>query len=342
MDDLSEVPYPWLLVGVIGGVLVLALLAGGISSPASLSPYNHQWDGTSDLRETVTSGEQNPDIGLSVEAYDDLDRTDSVSIILSPERTFDAEATSTIRNYVESGGTLVVAGDFQPAVNSLLTDLGSDMRIRGVPVRDERNNFRGPALPRATLVNETNYTRNVSGLTLNHGTVLRVSPDVTVAVQTSEFAYLDSNDDQTLSPDETLDHHPVMAIQTLGEGKLIAISDSSIFINSMLGQSGNHALVSNLQEMHSQVLLDYSHTGEIPPINQLVILLRSSELLQVAFGLAGLAVILILPWHYSTVSKVKTTDGPDMEKEEVISMVQQRYPQWDRERIRRMVGSWLE
>ena len=342
MREWPEVSTPWLVVGLVAGVLVLALLAGGITSPAGLSPYNQEWDGTADLRETLETEDHSPLVGISTQAYADLETNDSLTIILSPGREFDTDSKETIRTYLQNGGTVLVAGDFQPAVNGLLADLGSDIRLDGTPVRDERHYYQSPKLPRATRVNDSAYTENVSSLTLNRGTVLEAPPSATVPIHTSEFAYLDADGDESLSDEEEMDHYPVMAIEDVGQGELLVISDSSVFINAMLEQDGNRALVTELQSSHAQVLLDYSHTSGIPPVYRVLIFLRGWPLLQAALGIGALGAVLVVGTRFFDSASEQSSPTQDIDRGALMALLQRRYPHWDEDRIRRLLRNLFE
>jgi hypothetical protein len=266
-------------------------------------------------------------------------------VVLSPDDGYDPEEADRVRSFVEAGGTLVVAEDYGPHGNDLLSAVGADARVDGRPVRDERTNYRSPALPVATNVTNASRVGGAEQLTLNHGTAVRPN-GAAVLVATSEFAYLDADGDGTLDDDEALRSYPVATVEALGDGRVVVVGDPSLFINAMLDRPGNAAFVRGLFEDERSVLLDYSHAAGLPPLAAARLSLQRGPLLQVLAGLLG--VLAIGAWgrgvDRETIRVYLGRDGEPERGEDdtgpeaaLVQYLASEHPDWPRERIERVV-----
>jgi len=345
----TEVDLPRALLVGLAGLVALTLVLAGLFSTAAFGAYNPGWDGTSDLRALADERAEDTVIAREVAAYGDTDPDGTVAVVLSPTEAYDADETGQLRTFVERGGTLVVADDFGQYGNPLLAGLGVDTRINGTLVRDERFYYRSPALPRATNVSTTHtLTAGVEELTLNYGTVLEPGPNATVPVRTSPFAYLDTNASGGLEDNETVASYPVVAVEAVGEGRVVAVSDPSVFLNAMLERPGNRAFAENLADS-STVLLDLSHTPGVPPLAAAVLVLQESPLALLAVG--GVAVVALALWGRGRTDRATapvrrrlaagTGGGTDRgtrppDTAAVVEAVTRRHPDWDPERVERV------
>ncbi|WP_434522754.1 DUF4350 domain-containing protein [Halorubrum sp. AS12] len=287
-------PLPRLVLYVLIGLLAGALIFAAGTSTASFGAYNPQWDGTSEFR-TLIDERLDSRIVFDTTSYETENATDAVAIILAPTESYSANESQRIREFVERGGTVVIADDFGPHSNPLLAAIGADARFNQAQLRDEQEYYRGPSLPLAPNVTTTPYTRGVSQLTLNGATAVEPG-NATPIVTSSDLSYLDRNATGNLSAGDELGAYPVVAVEPIEEGQIITISDPSIFINSMLTQPDNRVFATQLVDTHGQVILDYSHAGTQPPLARAVVLLRSSPLLQVSGGVATLG-LWLLGWR---------------------------------------------
>ncbi|WP_411967209.1 DUF4350 domain-containing protein [Haloferax sp. YSSS75] len=278
-----EIGYPHLLVA---GLLFAMLLGVGIGASTSASTYgafNPAWDGGSGVRDVATDSRTDVALAYNTTAYSEANESRTVAFVISPATGYsDAEATR-IEAFVRDGGTLVVADDFRPHSNELLTRLGASARLEQTPLRDDRHQYKTGAFPIATQTNESPLTRDVDQLTLNHPTT--VSPNgSTVLVRSSNFSYQDLDDDAELDESETLQSHPIVTTERLGAGTVVVVSDPSVFINAMLDQPDNRAFAEALVGTHDTLLLDFSHGEERPPLQVALHSLRDSPVLQLLFG----------------------------------------------------------
>lgn len=360
-----ERSYPVVFLAVFAAVTIAALLVAGSVSGAAFNTYNPAWDGTSELRSLADETGARTDIVQDTAYYRTTSPEGTVVFILSPDAEYTPEEVAAIREFLAQGGTLVVAGDFDRQTNQLLADLGVATRLDGTRVRDERNYERGPALPHATNTTTHPYTAGVDQLTLNYATVLRITDtranttriganvttrtdaNTTRLVNTSSFAYLDANRNDELDDNETLQTYTVVSLERVGRGEVITVSDPSLFINAMFEQGDNRQFAANILAPHARVGIDVSHTSGLPPVAWTVVTIRNSPLLQLVGG--ATLVLVIARWRDVTDAgrtlldrlTEPESDPPAVSQADLLESLQERYPEWDDQRVRRVAQTLI-
>lgn len=354
-----NVDYPRVLVGALATVIVLTLVVAASTSTAAFGVFNPAWDGAGQLRDVAEEGGANATVIVNTDAYGDVRPNRSVAVVLAPDAY--GEDAATVRRFVRAGGTLVVAEDVGPGGNTLLSAVGAGARVDGRPVRDDRHHYRSPALPVATTVatadeNVTNgsvttgpavngsattagnatLTTGVERLTLNHGSVVRPN-GARMLVRTSEFAYLDANRNEQVDDGESLGSHPVVTVERVGEGRVVVVSDPSLFINAMLDRPDNRQFAANLLASET-VLLDYSHAGAQPPLALALLRVRGSPLLQGSLLALGVGVVLGGSRLLRRDDAGPTRHTPDVDR---LADYLASERGWDPDRVRRLTtGVW--
>lgn len=337
--------YPSLLLWGLITIISIGLIIAASTSTAAFGTYNAAWDGSSDLRSTADDLGVDHEIALNTTAYESVPAKDTVAIVLSPESEYSPQERARLARFVNEGGTLLIAEDYGPHGNTILQAVGATARFDGTPVRDERYTYRSPAMPVARNVSNHTYTQNVSKLIINHGTVVR-SNNATVLVRTSEFAYLDTNGNNALDEDESLERRPIATVEPVGNGQVVTVSDPSMFINAMLDRPGNEQFVQNLLGTHDLLLLDYSHAGQQPPLATAILVLRDSPLFQLVIGLLGLGVITAWArgkqqWLPIRSQNEDRSPAGTLSEEELAASLRARNPDWDEDRILRVIGGTI-
>ena len=292
MNRLGDVDFPRLLL--VGLALVMLVSVGVLTSTSSTAfgVYNPAWEGTSSLRQQASAVGADSMVVTNTSEYARADSTSSVAIILSPERPYTPAETADLREFVRSGGTLVVAEDFGTHTNPLLASLGVRTRIDGRPLRDKRQYYRSPDIVVAPNVSDHALTGGVSQLTLNHGTALHPN-ESRVLVTSSSFAYLDTNRNGSVDSTESLGTYSVVTLEPVGDGRVVIVSDPSVFINAMLDRPGNGQFVRSIFAGHDTVVVDYSHQGRLPPLTAAVVALRQSHVLRAIVGFTTIGAIAV-------------------------------------------------
>lgn len=317
-------------------VLLVTTLWAGSTSATAFGVYNPQWDGAADLREQATAVDVDTVVATDTSAYDDVTAGETVALVLSPDEAYGSDGER-LQEFVESGGTLVVAEDFGPHSDSLLTRVGASARFDGRLLRDERRYSRNPNFTVATGVTDEPLVDDVPRLTTNHGTSV-VQNDATVLVNTSSYAYLDSDRDGDLGEQETMRQYPIATVEKVGNGRVIAVSDPSLFINAMLQRSGNSAFVRSILEGHTTLVLDYSHAEQLPPLTAATLALRGSLFFQLLLGLGGVAVIVLGADRVVPLWRGRPStedDAPDPRG--LLQSTLNRHPDWEAGRLSRLM-----
>lgn len=352
----SDLDYPQLLLGAVTLCVGVALVAAVGTSTASFGVFNAGWDGASGLREEASAVGTESEIVRNTTRYTNAPANGTIAVVISPERSYGPESTTRLRRFVRRGGTLLVADDFGTETNALLADLGVRARLDGRTLRDDRYNYRSSALVVARNVSDRPLTRDVDQLTLNYGTAIDPSradvsgPNRTaVLANTSEFAYLDTNANGEIDGNETLGRYPVATAEPVGEGRVVVVSDPSVFINAMLDRPDNRAFLRALLSGHERMLLDYSHVTRLPPLAAAVLAIRDSPFLGLLLGGVALGVVGLWGrrprWLRRLVVRLRGIAGrrdanggrmAEIGQREIAAFVAKRHPDWDDDRVERV------
>lgn len=345
--------------------LVAVVVASAVGTGVAFSPANTGWEGTSGLSRVADDAGAATGTIVAADGYDRLDPAGTTVVVLAPTRGYDPDDVDRVRTFVADGGTLLVAEDFGPHANDLLAGVGATARVDGRLVRDERFSAESPALPVARDVRADRLTEGVDGLTLNYGSVVRPG-EATALVSTSPFAYLDADRDGLLDDGEPLDAYAVVTAEPVGAGRVIVVSDPSVFVNAMQERSGNRQLVWNLAGDTDRFLVDVTHAESVAPLSAALAALQRDPALQLAVLGAGVALVaawLVVPSLASAVrvaqrrwrarrhgapsspgsgseSGSRSPDGlsPTAARQRVSAA----HPDWDPERVDRVVEAFLD
>ncbi|MCW4050734.1 MAG: DUF4350 domain-containing protein [Candidatus Bathyarchaeota archaeon] len=254
----------------------------------------------------------------------DYNPVNSTLMIIGPSRHFTEEEKNHIEGYLMRGGSVVLADDFGTG-NELLELLGVDVRFNGSVLLDRLMNDGSYQLPLVT------DARMAGGsIVLNYPTVLQNVGGLEVVAFSSGFSYLSES---IAYPDagSRFGSFPVLGRLVVGEGELVLLSDSSVFINGMIGKSGNEGLLDGL--VRGVLLIDESHSS--PSV------LSSLRMVYVnVFGLISVAEVRYI-FSFAVVYLIFKMDLGAEKTGVVVDEVEEvlkRYPEWDREQLRWLQG----
>ncbi len=341
MLDEYDVDYPRLLLLCLTVAVVVAVVVAASTTSTAFSVYNPSWEGASDLRRQADAAGAESRVVLNTTAYETTRPNETAAVVIAPERTYSPTERDRMRQFVRRGGTLVVADDFGGQTTPLLRALGLDARLDGGLLRDERHNYRSSALPEATNVTDAPLTDGVDRLTLNYGTVVRPG-NATVLVRSSEFGYVDRNRNGKIDGNETLASRPVAVTETVGRGRVVVVSDASVFINAMLDRPGNRRFARNVFAPEERVLLDYSHASAQPPLAVALLRFRQAPTLQALFGLLGLGAVGLWGARGGTERRRGDADGSANDgtlpsDDALVSYLAGRHPEFEAGRLSRVM-----
>lgn len=274
-----EVPAPTLILVALAAAIAVALVIGGATSAAAFSPFNPGWEGLSEFNDVADETGIDRETITDAAAYNDLPGEGTIAVIIEPG-TYSEQEIDAIAGFLDRGGTVVIATREPAPGGELLAALGSDIAIDGDSLRDDREYDPTPDFPRVTNVANDSVAENAEGMTLNHGTALTLQGDARPVANSSRYSYLDRNNDGSPGNDDELGARPVVAVDDVGEGTVIAVSDPSVFINAMLERDGNRALAAGILAEGQLAVIDRS-ADDIPPLTYLFLVIRGSPLLAV-------------------------------------------------------------
>lgn len=339
-----EVTYPHLLLAAVVLVTLTALVIAVGTSSATFGSYNYDWDGSSDLRTLAGDSGADVRVSQSTAAYQTAEGDRTTAFVLGPTDSYSESEAGAMAEFVDRGGTLVIAADGGTQTNRLLEDLSVDSRFDGRQLRDEQRYYRSPALPVASPVGESSLTRGVSQVTLNHGTAVSPADDGTVLVNSSAFSYLDANANDALDDDEPVRQYPVVVLEERGDGSVILVGDASVFINTMLERPDNGQFARNLLTDSETVLFDYSHRDGVP--TAVALLQESSNSPAVQWlSVATLAAVAGVAWRKTAgiprQSGDAAAEAPARRSadEATAARIAEQYPEWDDDRVERVARS---
>jgi hypothetical protein len=138
-----------------------------LSSTGDFRVENPAWNGLTEF-----SSQNNATVLTSLDNLPPFAKDTAVIIIPYSEYT-QSELEKT-KDYVESGGTLLVMDDFGSG-NQILDSLGVNMHFVGQPLLDPLFDYQTKQLPIITDFTNTTQNANVSTIVFNHPTSLSIS-----------------------------------------------------------------------------------------------------------------------------------------------------------------------
>jgi hypothetical protein len=316
-----------LTIGLILSLVIIAIY------PSS-SDYNLQnpyWNGMSDLRQFIHPVQIN-NIANLTSVYAAQSASNFALLVLGPTLPYSQVEIASISNFVSKGGLLVIADDFG-AGNQLLQGLGINVRFSGVLLLDPLYNVKAQQLPLITDVNVT----GIKNIAFNYATYLNLtSPQrypVTFIAYSSPFSFGDMKQTASYLQGDPLGPLPVVASVSYGSGSVIIISDSSLFLNSMISYADNYQFLKDVVA-NRQAVIDTSHWLYSYQSEASMILLSSYYFIQnsgLKYGIAALLMLLIYIFNFRFTSKSEDRDihkllmnHPDWDKNELKKLYEQR------------------
>jgi len=283
---------------IAGVVLLLAVLVvvGHLSTNSlEFSRYNSGWNGTSQFFSDL---DRHRLVEIADPARLDAYPENSTLFIIAPERPPTETERAAFKAFIERGNTIVLADDFGTG-NAILRGIGSRISIRQGNVssidREYADSYSAVAYPYANV----SLTHDIRKILLNRAAPLEGG---TTLVRTSIMSWIDANGDRRINNDERLGAFTVIAAEEIGSGRLIVISDPSIFINSMYAPDprwDNRVFISKLVDGNGAILVDQanSRTREAQGFNEILHVIRTTLVLEVVLLSA---LMLAIAWAWRT------------------------------------------
>jgi hypothetical protein len=277
----------WFSAAVI--LLAALLLVGHLSSNSlEFSRYNNGWNGTSqffsdlDRHRTIEISDPNQ---LSV--Y----KNNAELLIIAPYRKPTDTETQAYSAFIERGNTLVLVDDFGTG-NDILEQMGSRIIIQPGNLSSLDREYADPySIVVFRSLNDP-LVGNATQLVLNRAAPLSGGEPL---MKTSVLSWIDSNGDGRINSLEALGSFPVLVFETRGKGRLVVLSDPSIFINAMQSLDekwDNRNFIKSLSGNDGIVLIDQmnSRTRNAEGISEIIHVIRTLVPIElVLFGLLMVA-----------------------------------------------------
>lgn len=223
---------------VIAGIVILSYLS---STDAELSRYNNGWNGTSSFYDQL---EQSGSTAIT--SYPVLrSALPDTLIMVEPQHVLNGEEKDGIRQFVATGGTLIVIAKKESA-NTILEAAGSSVRIHDAKLASMDMEYDDPEMVIAYQAQEHSLLKDVESIALNQPSTLTGGETL---LQTSSISWIDANNNGKADGTEKLGKETVMAHEIIDQGEIIVLADSGILINSMdftVSERDNTQLRTNL------------------------------------------------------------------------------------------------
>jgi Domain of unknown function (DUF4350) len=334
----------YLLVAAVIAAALLISVALLNTTKEDFSIYNGDWNGASHAKELVAAE------GYGTRELFALSEAGSsgsgVLFMLNPNKTVaitDAD-TRTLQSFVQNGGSLVIANDFGNA-NVVLSGMGvaNQARFSGSLLSDNVSKGVDEAHPLVTDISASALTAGVQTLYFNYGTTLDIgASNVTVLARSAPTSYLRAAGGDNALIAGSKGAHPVLATLPYGKGRIVLLSDPSVFINGMLGQADNQkllsALIANLTGGNTAVpvLFDESHQASPPVWSLLYDRVNADDNVKYTIILLSIAVFVI-GINATALARRRRTVAPaaaPVSEEAAIADVIGAHPRWRRSRIK--------
>jgi len=289
---------------------VLTIVIWFLPSNDDFRTDNPYWNGTRDI---ASSYPITPLQSLSALTF----LPHGSTLILVPYLEFTPVELEELNSFVTEGGTLVLADDYGHG-NQILEYLGLKVRFSGQFLLDPFYCYKNQQFPRITHLVSNSITSDIDSLVFNHATCLVDVEKSDILVLSSSFSFLDLNGNQESDEDEPDGPLPVISNHNLGSGKIILISDPSIFINSMRTIESNYTLIQNIAATTaSELLIDQSHLPQsnLQKVKSVLTSIRDS--FTTPWGAVGLVILTLtvtmIPVWYKKGRVVNTPKGDDID-----------------------------
>jgi hypothetical protein len=186
----------------------------------------------------------------------------------------------------------------------------------------------------------------VHELYFNYGTALDVSgTNVTVLARSAPTSYLLAPGGGNATVNATTGAHPVLATLDYGNGRIVLLSDPSVFSNDMLGQADNQQLLTsmfaNLTGGNTAVpiMFDESHFASPPVFSLLYDRINADDTVKYTVVVLASAAFVIGINATVLVRRRRNDMGPapnevPVNEEAVITDIVRAHPEWRRSRVK--------
>ena len=213
--------YPLLIFAGIF-LLIVPTVVPVLKTSADFCMLSTNWNGCSQFAKVLA---ERGNIVWIMNPYNTLDLDEKgVLIVVGPDVDFSSLEIKAVSNFLNRGGTLLLADDFGTA-NTLIAGLGIDWKFYDRPLGDIFYDKRAD-FPVVVRIEDQKLSYGVDKLVLN---VPSVITGLEGAVFSSKVSVVGGKRRS----------YPIMAETSYGEGRVILLSDPDIVINDMMTENRN-------------------------------------------------------------------------------------------------------
>ena len=318
-----------LILGMVAGVVAVVLLIRFFPSNEDFNLDNPFWNGLKSFREETGA--------FSLGQISDLSLMPSSSgtvlFIIGSSGAYNSQEISVISSYLKGAGTVILADDFGSG-NSILKGLGVESRFSDHLVVDPL--FRGKSSLLAKTVDTVGPLADIESLMFNYPTSLQVNDFAgEIVASSSSFSFFDDNLNGKREESEDEGPFPMIVRIPYGKGEIYLISDSSLFINSMLDEAENGEFLQTIIQ-GKRLFVDTSHyrVGMLSRLRNIEITIYEIiSRLEVRYALF-LVLVMTIVWLRLERKKAGY--------EEDIESVLKRHPHWNKKTLKYVQSSRLK
>ena len=275
----------------VAGIVLLAaafLLVVHLSANnLEFSRYNTGWNGTSQFFS-----------GLDRHRYTEITepaqlaayRDNALLLIIAPGHSPTTQEIAAYRHFLDQGNTILLADDFGTGT-AILEGLESRITVLPGNLSSVDRAYADSYSVVVYRVTNTSPVQRVTTLVLNRPAPLEGGKSLMV---TSILSWIDANGDRRINSNEMLGKFSVIAEDDIGRGRLVVLSDPSIFINSMqdLDQKwDNRNLIQGLPDRDGPFLVDQmnSRTNDAEGMSEILHVIQTTLSIEIV-----IVVLLVL------------------------------------------------
>jgi len=334
---------------IVALVVVVLLISVPLlnTTKEDFSTYNTAWNGASNAKALASSD------GYTARSVFTLSQIgtsgNGVLFMLNPNSSVDFAGSDAraLQSFIKNGGVLVLANDFGNG-NAVLNGLGVSgvARFNGSLLADNVSKVVDAAHPLVKDVTTAGLTTGVHELYFNYGTALDTSDrNVTVLARSAPTSYL-STAGSKATIKAAAGARPVLATLNYGNGRIVLLSDPSVFINEMLGQADNQQLLTSMLANLTggnkavSIMFDESHRAAPPVWSLLYDRINADDTIKYSVVILFVAVFVIGINANALAKRRKRKDmGPTpdelpVNEEAVITDIVRVHPDWRRSRVK--------
>ncbi|MGZ4848573.1 MAG: DUF4350 domain-containing protein [Halobacteriota archaeon] len=339
----------------LGYLLVAVIVAGALAASAPIlnttkedfSTFNQDWNGCSHLKEVAAGEGYSPRALFSISDIHSTSDT-GVLVMLNPSSTTSVtdQDLSTLKNFVENGGSLVLANDFGDG-NAVLQGLGlrSSVTFSGAVLNDNATNWVDATHPLVTDISSSSATAGVHVLYCNYATTLNVT-DTRVEVLARSAPTSSAHAAGANATGSAAGPQPVAASLEYGKGRVILLSDPSLFINGMVEKGDNERLFASLMAnltggaTATPLLFDESHRTANPPLPLVYERINTDDTVKYVIVLVSIAAVVagmnVAAFKRKPHPQVTLGDAP-VDTDAAVEDIVDAHPTWRRSQVKRLL-----